>query len=307
VAAADNFPSASFAGIKFPYVDRTVRGSDRHHVHEYPHTHGGVQEPLGRRLYEFDFTCDFDESMSGVFPALYPRTVVELFAVFGEERVADLVVPGIGTFSARCINWEARKVAKIRSGEKLTFKFLEVLDVIIVDPSAVAIPSLPAEAATVYTLVRALQAAPLGALPPAARPTPIDVANAEKFQALVNAFVAADSANDFAALGAAQGVLTFGQKMDGAPYLRYARAFGIVESIHRIAAAANSSRKDIQKKSRPVLAYTTTRRTSITEVSTTLFGNTSHTRELMLMNDLDDALHIRPGTRINYYQPDKAA
>lgn len=234
MSAADNFKSASFNGITFPYVDYAVKGSIRHHTHEYPHEPGGVDEPLGRRLYEFSFTCEFDESMHGIFPGLYPNTLTTLFALFEAETVGDLVIPSVGTFSARCTDWDTRKVAKIRSGEKVNFRFLEVIDIIIIDPTESVVQSLPNEAASILTATQALQTAPLGSLPSNAIPTSTDIANAERLVTLVNGLVSAKSANDFAALGASQGVMSFAQKIDAAPYLRYARTFAIVDSLRRV-------------------------------------------------------------------------
>lgn len=61
------------------------------------------------------------------------------------------------------------------------------------------------------------------------------------------------------------------------------------------------------QKSRPIVTYTTPRRMSITEVSVAIFGDTSHTRDLLVMNSLEDALHIPSLTAIRHYQPEASA
>lgn len=300
MAVADNFPPASFDGIRFPYVERHVKGSIRHHVHEYPHAVGGNQEPLGRRLYEFSFTSDFDEAMNGLFPALYPKTLVELFAIFGEQRAAPLEVPGVGTFTARCVDWDARKVSRIRSGEKLTFRFLEVLDVIVVDQSAV-VEAMPQEVKAFRAEVQRLRDAARGALPAQAVPTDIDLADVERLVGLVTALVSAKSSSSLSLVPASRAVMSLSTRIDARPYLRFARAHAAVESLHRIAASANATRRDAERRSKPLALFITQRRMSIIEVAAALYGDTSRTRELMRLNELDDALSISSGTAISHY------
>lgn len=295
---ADTFQRASFAGVGFPYAERTIKGSLRHHTHEYPHAAGGDDEPLGRRLYEFGFTCDFDTGFSD-YPGLYPTTLVYLFALFGEQRVGPLVIPGFGTFSARCIDWDTRKTSRITSGEKVSFKFIEVLDEIIVeqnfDDSPLAVPQY---FTALKTQVTQIAAAPLGALPANARPKVSDLAQLE---ALTTALAATTSTATALLTQRAGAVFGSCQQYDTLTYLRYSRSYACVDALHDLARAALLIYKDALRRGRRIEIFVNDRLRSISEISTKLYGDTGQTVELMQINNLADALYVTAGTPIRHY------
>lgn len=125
--ALGRLPGASFAGFRFPIRELHVRGSLRHHLHEYPHSPGAALEGLGRRLYEFRMTAPFHETFRS-YPKLYPETLASLRTIFDGGLAWDLVVPWIGTIQARCIEWTQHLVAKVQSGEDVELVFLEDRD-----------------------------------------------------------------------------------------------------------------------------------------------------------------------------------
>ena len=123
---ADTFPKASFGGITFPYTDVEISGSLDHHVHKYIHRPGGEVETLGRHLYEIGFSCVFDTS-SRKWANLYPGILSALIALCETEGTYDLVIPNRGVRAMKCkaIKWDTNYTTKIRSGEKVKFRFLE--------------------------------------------------------------------------------------------------------------------------------------------------------------------------------------
>lgn len=300
---ADTFQRASFNGIEFPYADRTIKCSLRHYTHEYPHAAGGDDEPLGRKLYEFGFTCDFDtgfdESFPG-FPAVYPGKLILLFATFGEQTVADLVVPGFATFKARCIDWDARLVSRIRSGEKVSFKFIEVLDEIIADGNFTTAPAaMPALAAKLNANVAVLANAPRGILPANAIPNLSDL---NKINAIV-ALLASLPTDSPSISIQASALLAECQLYDTLPFIRYPRAYAAVDSLHILYEASLKVLKDALLRGRAILTFITdSPNMSISQVSTRIYGSTARTVELMQLNNLADALNITSGTPIRYYQ-----
>lgn len=296
---ADTFNTASFDGIAFPYAERAIKCSLRHHTHEYPHTPGGDDEPLGRRLYEFDFTCDFDTGFDPKYPRLYPYTMILLFATFGEQRVAPLVIPGFGTFSARCIDWDARKTARITSGEKVHFKFLEVLDQILVEQDFSTAPlAIPDLMTALRDQVTRLAAAPLGALPAKARPNVADLAQLESLTSILA------SSNDITSplvTARSLAVVTSCQQYDTLPYLQYARSYPCVDALHTLSLQALKIYKDALRRGRRIDIYVNDMTRSLPEIATKLYGSTDRTSELMRINSIPDALNIPSGTPLRYY------
>lgn len=296
---ADTFKIASFNGIEFPYNEREMACGIRHHTHEYPHAPGGDDEPLGRKLYTFDFSCDFDEGFSGRFPGIYPGTLILLFATFGEETVADLVVPGFATFKARCTDWNAKKAARIRSGEKVHMKFLEVLDEIVAVQNFTTAPlALPALAERLTTEVTTLSTAPLGALPSNAIPKISDLDSILNITATLSGL----PSNSPAISIQASALLGACQAYDVLPFLRYPRSYAAADALHILYQASLKILKDALLKGRTILTFITdVPRMSISQVATKIYGSTARTVELMQLNNLEDALNIRPGTPIRYY------
>lgn len=305
---ADTFPPASFDGIEFSYAERSLKGSLRHYTHEYPHAEGGDDEPLGRKLYEIGFTCDFDEAFNDRFPGLYPDRLNQLRAKFEQQTVGPLEVPGIANFSARCVDWDQRLTARIRSGEKVSFKFIEVFDVQIVQENFdTAVEGLAPQMNRLKVEVERLRAAPLGALPVNAIPTDRDLADLANLDRQVNGLLSSKAATGITVVRQAQAVIDAGGRIDPRPYLRYSRAAQAVDALHNVMRSAIVTRKDSERRSLPLLTYVTDRRLSIMEVATTLYGDTKRVNELLRINFLRDALSIPSGTEIQYYPKGTAA
>jgi prophage DNA circulation protein len=297
---ADTFQQASFNGISFPYVERTIKCSLRHHTHEYPHAPGGDDEPLGRKLYEFGFTCDFDTGFDGQFPGIYPGTLILLFATFGEETTADLVVPGFATFKARAIDWDARLVSRIRSGEKVSFKFIEVLDEIVAVQNFTTAPqALPTMTANLVRQVTTLAAAPQGILPANAIPKVSDLGTITKLTASLSLL----PTNSPEITTQSSALLAACQDYGTLPFLNYPRANEATDALHVLYQASLQILKDALLRGRPILIYVTSGVLSISQVATRIYGSTERTVELMRLNALPDALSIPSGSEIRHYAP----
>jgi len=296
---ADSFKTASFNGIEFPYTDRSIKGSGRHHVHEYPHAPGGDDEPLGRKLYEFGFTCDFDTGFSDRFPNLYPNTLILLFATFDTQIAAPLVLPGFATYTARAIDWDTRLSARIRSGEKVSFKFIEVLDEILAVQIFTTPPAaIPDLTTALQTKVTALAAAPLGSLPSNAVPDPADLDNILSISAALSALPTGSPQVP----PQASALVAACQAYDTLTFARYARSYDVMEANHELALAAIRLRRDSLLRSRPLLTFVVDMPSmSAADIAIRLYGSTENTKELMSLNGFADALAIPSGTRVQYY------
>lgn len=295
---ADTFQTASFNGISFPFVDRTIKCSLRHHTHEYPHAPGGDDEPLGRKLYEFGFTCDFDTGFDSQFPGIYPGTLIILFDTFALEKVADLVVPGFGTFKARAIDWEARMVSRIRSGEKVSFKFIEILEDFVVEQNFTTAPqALPTMTANLVRQVETLATAPRGILPANAIPKVSDLSTITKLSASLSLL----PTNSPEITIQVSQLLAACQDYGTLPYLNYPRANAATDALHVLYQASLRILQDALLRGRPILTYVTSGVLSISTVATRIYGSTERTVELMRLNALPDALYIPSGSEIRYY------
>ena len=149
-------PNASFGGIAFPYEDYSVKGSLRHHVHEYPNRPGGDVEPLGRKLYEIAFTCSWHVNLIG-WPGLIPGTLRAIRQLCETGSTYPLVVPDIGTIQAKAIEWPYSLSVKALSGAKITLKFLEhAQQTALVQPvQSVSLDSLQSAAAALLVVAEA--------------------------------------------------------------------------------------------------------------------------------------------------------
>ena len=115
---------AGFNGIEFPVRHYTVKGSLRHHVHEYPHAWGGAFENLQRKLYEIRMTAPMMARFAR-YPDLWPTKWATLRTQFEQGNAGSLVIPTIGTIQARCIEWPETFDAKIQSGIMAELTFIE--------------------------------------------------------------------------------------------------------------------------------------------------------------------------------------
>lgn len=126
--AFDRLQLASFGGAdnfcQFPIEECTVTGSIRDYIHVYPHAQGGSPEKMGRNLYLIRMMANFQDTFAK-YPGLWPGLLNRIFHVFENQTTADLVIPTVGTIQAYCRNWSKTMSAKIRSGEKATFEFVE--------------------------------------------------------------------------------------------------------------------------------------------------------------------------------------
>lgn len=297
---ADAFPRASFFGVEFPYTDRSIHCSLRHHTHEYPHSPGGDDEDLGRRLYEFGFTCDFDTAFNEAYPRLYPEALLELVEVFNQGIVGRLVVPGFGTFLARCVDWDLRKMSRITSGEKVNFKFIEIFDNNFVeqDFATTAPLAIPQFMTVLREQVTQLEAAPLGALPANARPKLQDLSTLET---TTSQLAAATNGDVGLVTQRARAVLTACQQYDALTFLRYARAYPAMDALHELFKATLGIYKDALRRGRRIDVFVNDEARSVPQIATKIYGSTKNTIELMRLNTFADALLVPSGTQVRYY------
>jgi prophage DNA circulation protein len=118
---------SGFDGIRFPILSVRVRGGMRNHEHVYPHSPGAAVEKLGRDLYQIEITPCFQANMiPDAYAGLWPGQLANLRNIFESGKTADLILPTIGKVRAMCTSWEQEFTpAKSISGESVQWKFIE--------------------------------------------------------------------------------------------------------------------------------------------------------------------------------------
>lgn len=311
MAAFDRIPLASFAGFTFPVREVTVKGSLRYHVHEYLHTPGGSTEEQGRRLYEIKMVCPFHEGFAK-WPELWPEKLAALRLYFEGGNAWDLVVPTLGTISARCIQWEQRMNAKARSGEDCEFVFLEeFVDTFLIQDLITTSTNLPTIAADLAVAVPLRDTSRLGITDPTIAANV--VANENKtfdrlFSTIDDIQALGNQGEQYGAAIATKAThgIALCREIDNLKSLRDPANWPIVHATQDIEIELTKLQKDANGKRRETSVYIVqapagANTLSISQIATRIYGDTSRAVELLQLNDLDDALAIQAGTAIRYY------
>jgi hypothetical protein len=287
------FEKASFGGIEFPYMTLAIKRSLRHHVHEFLHRPGGEVESLGRRAYEFHFTCHFGTTDPN-WPDLYPSRLAALVTLFETEETQDLYLPNLGgKVPAKLTECPSTLNASVRSGEAVEFTFVEdskekysVLNLI-----GIVAGSIPAQFQTVKIEARKL-----------ADPEVLDLL--DLLEAELSKWLSAkELLQNAVRYQVAQVDAVFQRCTD----LMRAPAIGLPSSISLFLSAsalwanlATMKNADLES-SKPLSAYLTERdQMSVIDVSIRLFGTPSKSIQLLSMNAFDNPMAIKPGTTVRY-------
>jgi hypothetical protein len=284
-------PNASFGGIAFPYEDYSVKGSLRHHVHEYPNRPGGDVEPLGRKLYEIAFTCSWHINLIG-WPGLIPGTLRAIRQLCETGSTYPLVVPDIGTIQAKAIEWPYSLSVKALSGAKITLKFLEhAQQTALVQPvPSVSLDSLQPAATALLVIAEADTSFNINLLN--------DIIDA---LAAVVALIGIAEVGQMIVTRRVSALMSACQVFCDLPACRPPRRYALVMAVRDIWQIAMLLLQDMLRRSTPIVQYVTPRMMSIVDVSLVLYARTDRALELLKLNELDSALCIPPQTSIQYY------
>lgn len=281
---------ASFAGLEFPWNKISIKGSLRHHVHEYPHQPGGEIEGLGRKLYEFHFSCDFHDTFFG-WSNLYPVQLGKLRRVFETEVTSDLFVPNFGTIKAKAISWDQNLVARVRSGETVEFTFLEntqndfSIGFILGSSTAAMMPAVARLKAT--AAAQGIESSLFDDLVKAVA----DLIGLVQGGEIVAAIAASKVAT----------ILNICAAIDDLSIFNLASSYPTANLNREVWASANQINVDLLRKQQPLASYFVDHLMSIIEVAQAIFNDTIHAIEILQLNSLDDAMAIPAGTIIQHY------
>lgn len=300
MAAFDRLRGWQFGPTKFPVGAYKVRGGIRDHVHEYPHAPGGAPEKLGRKLYEVHASTLFispealTPDIRAKYPNLFPGDIQTLRAAFENQLTLPLTIPTIGTIDAYAYEWEEQKSANDHSGLVVDITWREdqdranLADVFTVDFGGIApkLDTLNAVRAQVY----------------AGRPEPSlwEQINAIALQVLA----IKDSGDLYGSLVAAK-ISGFASLLRQADQqiveLNHPDNQDLTEALHDLWSSAVDLQNDIRQTRGTLREFTVPFQMAIGDVSTAIFGDSSHAVDIMQLNPIEDPLEIPAGMILRYF------
>jgi hypothetical protein len=265
----------------------------RDHVHEFPHAAGGAPEKLGRKLYEIEVTAKFSSNLidqSLIY--LWPLQLNQLAKVFERQDTQDLQLPSIGVIKAYCYNWNRTLSAAFLNGEDVSLSFRE-------DKSKdfLVEKALQGAVTGVFDKNTALQ---LEADIISPKPDIFDQINA-----------AANKVKEFLEAGDLYGQLLAARIQTLVQLIEYADRHldalneptnvEVLEALHDLWAATVDLAEDIMGKGIQLQVWTVPSLMTSADISTAIFGDTSHAVDVMNLNALEDPYAVPAGTEIKYY------
>lgn len=277
-------------------------GEYRLHTHEYPHTPGGANEKLGRRLYHVRVRGNFQATFAA-YPNLYPLGLNTMRGYFEQGATLDFTHPTVGKFPAFIVRWSQVKDPKIRSGEKVDIEFLE---------------DQPAS----FAVAQAVGTFGQSSIGPAAQDLATDLSATQSALTL-----SANDVNLFDALqGAVQDVLAiqdtrslygnlYGtkvaqvislcQQLDQSMNLQDARAWPVVDDLQVVWLQAIKIQNDLQNQRISLKDYIVPFTMPLVQIAINLYGDASKQGDLLSLNAdrVNDPMRVPAGVDIRYYPP----
>lgn len=292
-----NLPKAQFGDVKFPWEEITINGVLRDYIHEFPHTPTGKPEKMGRKNYEISFSVPFFDDFP-LYPNLWSISLPAIVELFETEKTLALVIPIYGTINCYIRTLRRTASSQVLSGERVELLFIEddnpdnfVADRIIeFGDSSNAMVLSNAELQNL-----------------AAEDSLISVPNASILSAIddtVNLVVGVrDQADIYGDLLEAKALRLQGDlaSLDAALSFNTPNGAKAMDALQQLWSQAISLGKDVQNKKTDLRIFTTPSLMSMPDVSTAIYGDTTHTIELLQINPVADGFAIPPNTQIKYY------
>jgi prophage DNA circulation protein len=284
-------PRASFQGLEFPVESVDVRGGIRTHLHEYPHWPSAALEKLGRKPYEITMVSNFQTTFAK-WPGLWPKRLADLRDLFEAEASDYLVIPSIGKMWCCCTDWDQTMTAKILSGEKATFKFIEdSRDQFSVEKLVqVNVESLPTNGQRFDTLTSSMDP----------RPSIFD----QVLDAVNSVMAVIDTAKAYGGLVEAKilALANLCKEADQRIELQDASNHAILDALHDLWSSALKMLDDTQRTGGKIVKFRVPATMSVADVATLVYRDATRAVEILTLNPIDDAFAIPAGTVLKIYQ-----
>jgi prophage DNA circulation protein len=284
-------PRASFQGLEFPIESCRVRGGIRDHLHEYPHSPAAANEKLGRKPYEIEMVSNFQTTFAK-WPGLWPKRLADLRDLFEAEASDWLVIPSIGKMYCYCRDWDQDMTAKVLSGERATFKFIEdsqdqfALQKLV----QINIESLPSNGQRFKQLSDGLSP----------KPSIFD----DVLDAVNSVMAVVDQSNAYGGLVESKilALSALCKEADQRIELQSPINHQILDALHDLWASANTLLGDTQRTGGKIVPFRVPSTMSVAEVATLVYKDATRAVEILNLNPIDDAFAIPGGTQLKIYQ-----
>lgn len=293
----DQLSRFEFAGVAFPVVRYDMDGFMRAREHEYWKTPSARQEKGGRKAYPITVEPVFNESLNDRFPGLFPGGFRTLIKAFEAGETHDLVIPIYGKITAFCANWKPGFDAMLRNGISMPLRFVEDLQNTFTFDASITASNVASvglkgdalnKALTDVNLLGANDESLFGKLTSA-----VNSVRAIRDQAI---------AYDQLVLSQLEAVLMLASEIDATvtAFADPANATAF-DAFQDLWATTLDVANDLKSKRVELQKYVVPKKMTIQEVSTAIYGDTSHAQDLFDMNDIENSFAIQAGTVIAYY------
>lgn len=292
----DRLGRASFDGVEIPFLGYSLRGGQRKKLHQYPHTDGAKPEKLGRENYVVNLTPFFDTSLDQLYPTIYPDVLNALLKKFEAGITGPLYLPTRGTIRCFCDGWTIEMSSKVRSGEAVSLTFCEDSEAgfDINDFTVFFGKDFYGKSLTLFEL-EARYAADMTE-PNKSLFAQIDAAVNE----VRGALDLAEARVQFVANKIERLTNLCAEVEERVTVAKSARGWPLLEATKELWASAKSAGASVAAKN-VIDTFTVPVRMAISQVSTAIFGDATHSASLLDLNFFDDAFAIPAGTNIFYY------
>lgn len=281
----------SFYGIRIPYQSLAIKGGMRNHTHVYAHSPGGAPEKNGRSLYEITVATIFNDDSSE--RRLWPDRLNHLTRIFEGGETHDLTLPQIGTIQAFATGWTRTLTAQALNGEDVSITFLE-------DQSYAFLMSrmLTTRKQSLYVHAQTLQDFSVTVSPV---PSIFD-----EIQSAVNGvFAVFDQADLYGGLVVAKAEQLFAilERADKTiDTLKDPLNHEALRALHEMMLRSLDLIESVASSPDPFSTWTVPQPMTATEISMSIFGNTTRTGDIIQLNAIEDPFNVPAGATIRYFK-----
>jgi len=298
MAVFDSLQPLAFGNYRIPFEEYEVTFEGRHYIHEFPHANGGAPEKLGRKVLVFHVDGRIDDALIGdAYKGNWPDTANFLRLMAQTQETDVLTIPTVGMIPMFLAVYKEKRKSTQSSGFNISCDFIEdPSDGFVGDQIAKLDTNAMTSAMSGYELQLIKNQLTMTDKEKDLFDSIMDLASdiqglRDQFQ-LYSALVEAKFASLF----------TMIQEADAnAKWLSRPENASGLEAFLALWDSVRTAYEDKMQKGAQLLSFTVPRDETLQQVSTDIYGNTTHAEDLLGLNAITDPFRIKAGTAIRYY------